>query len=894
MLKKLSVRNKLILSILIGCFIPFIAGSFYIKNQMENLLFENNVSQTQVILQQTANHVDDAILNQMRNLTTMIANDERVVNVAPDVTSYVDFDPTTFVRNNTEGERLIADFFKGIRNTHALISFISVGTELGGYIEYPQFSPKAPYDPRLRGWYMAAIKEADTIVSEPYETLESKELVISVDRVVTSGSRKIGVVSLTIGLEKIMREISAIPYGKTGYITILSPNDVFINSPETPAWLLKSTDAIDSDVFKSINNYDGKSFEKSLNGIDRVFSVYISPSSGWKYISVIDKNEVVGRSKSLSKILIAIFIITTFIMILFVILILTYITRPIGTMTQIVKKMARFEFDDYDYKDFEHFKHQQDEIGDISRALNTMQSNFIELKKNVDFMDSEIQNIKVEENDISLISLSNDNPFSGIANSVNGLLHKVHSYIVQIKDFTSEISHKNDLLTASEEALISQLEEINLQKEKIHFLADHDPLTNLPNRRLFHETLNQALDSQKRGAVLMLDMDNFKSINDTLGHIFGDKVLKMTADLLETFKSPSIFVSRFGGDEFLILFEFGDANNQLSSFTKNIYKAFEHPFIIDDNDIKVDFSIGLSIFPDDSADIEQIIMNADLALYEIKNNGKNGYAYFNQTMASHLKHRIDVKSILLNALENDGFKMVYQPQVDLKTGKTTGFEALVRLKDHAISPADFIRIAEDNGLIIPIGRLITKLVIQQISNWIQMGYAPKPVSINFSALQFNDLSYIHYLLELLSSHGVKPEYIIIEITEHFFLDNKEATIFFMNTLHAHGINIAVDDFGSEYSSLSYLAILPIDTLKFDRDLNLRLLDLPNTDVIKHLIAFVHSLNLKVVAEGIEDYDHVKKLIESGCDTIQGYYFSKPLEVSDLTLNYDKIYTLTDH
>ncbi len=891
MLKKLSIRNKLILSILIGCLIPFIAGSIYVKNEMEDLLYENNMAQTQVILQQTANHVEDTILNQMINLISMIARDDRIVAIAPDVNAYLAFNPVTFRSTETESERQITAFFKAIKETHDLISFVSVGTELGGYIEYPVFNPKAPYDPRVRGWYVGAIDEVDAIVSEPYETKATSELVISVDKAVRSETQKIGVVSLTMGLEKLMGEISAIPYGETGYINIISPKGIFINSPEKSEWLLKSVADIDSDLYKSIDSYNGTSFEGTLYGIERVFNVYISPSSGWKYVSVINKSEVLGQSKSLSTFLIIIFMVATIIMILFVVLILTYITKPIDSMTQIIKKMTNFEFEGFEYKDFENFTHHQDEIGDIARALHGMQNNFVELKKNVELMDDEIQNIEVDAVDIHQISLSSDNPFSGIASSVNGLLLKVHSYIAQIKDFNTEISNKNELLTASEEELIAQLDEINLQKEKIHFLADHDPLTNLPNRRRFHEKLNRALLSKKRGAVLMLDMDNFKSINDTLGHIFGDKVLQMSADLLASFSSPSIFISRFGGDEFLMLFEFGEETSELEALIKNIYRTFDQIFSIDGNDVNVDFSMGLSIFPDDSTNMEQIIMNADLALYEIKNNGKNGYAYFNQTMASHLKYRIDVKAILVHALENDGFKMVYQPQVDLKTGETTGFEALVRLKHHKISPAEFIRIAEENGLIIPIGRLITKYVIEQISLWLQKGYAPKPVSINFSALQINDYTYKNYLFDLLESYQVKPELIVIEITEHFFLENKEATIVFMNDLRANGVKIAVDDFGTEYSSLSYLAVLPIDTLKFDRDLNLTLLNFPNSDVMKNLIAFVHSLNMQIVAEGIEDYVHVQRLIESDCDCIQGYYFSTPLEAHDVDSHYDKIYNL---
>ncbi|MEL7655842.1 MAG: EAL domain-containing protein, partial [Bacillota bacterium] len=286
-----------------------------------------------------------------------------------------------------------------------------------------------------------------------------------------------------------------------------------------------------------------------------------------------------------------------------------------------------------------------------------------------------------------------------------------------------------------------------------------------------------------------------------------------------------------------------------------------------------------------------IIMFADLALYHVKNSGKNHFAYFNNIMADHLRYKLDNKKILQHAIENDGFRMVYQPQISLKTGRITGYEALVRLKEYNISPSDFIGAAEENGLIIPLGRIITKLVVEQMSIWNQLGFPPKPIAINFSVLQLNDIGFKDYLQDLLSEYGVEPEYIELEITEHIFMEKKEAAIELINDLKTYGIRFTIDDFGAEYSSLSYLASLPIDALKLDRELNHRFLDFENPEVMESLINFIHSLGKSVIAEGIEEFRHVKKLIKSSCDSVQGFYFSEPLDAEDVWKEYNKTYNL---
>lgn len=853
MIRKLTIRKKLLFSVLIASLIPFILGILFIKNQTESWLYRNNLEQSRILTEQAANYIDRTILEDMKSLTQLVALDQRIISADPDLTTYMDFDATSFQYNPSRSEQSIAQYFKSVVDTHPMISFVSYGTEYGGYVEYPQFKPNAPYDPRIRDWYKHALEFGTVVISEPYETKATKELVISIDDVVKNNVHVLGVVSMTISLENLMRDISEMKFGETGHIYIISPNGVIINSPNNPEWHMQPYDVLGIGTLEALQNNKRQSFEGSILGETLVFTPYQSHISGWTYLAAIDKDEVLAYSSSLSGMLATIFVITSLLIILFVTLISNYITHPIISLTAIIKKMSHFDFDDYEKKDIQHYAKSSDEIGEISNALGSMQTNYLELKSCLDVLDEEINKIDVENASINYVVLSNDNPLVSIGKSVNGLLDKVVSYVG----------------------------EINHQKERIRYLAEHDPLTDLPNRRNFMSHASSVIERHTRFAVLLLDMDNFKSINDSLGHVFGDKVLKIAGSRLRALSSDRLFVSRFGGDEFLLLFQCDDSEEALHHFIESLYKTFENPIEIDGNDVKIEFSMGVSRYPDDSTQINEIVMFADLALYTVKNSGKSNYAFFDQQMAKHLKDKMEIKNMLTIALNQHGFKMVYQPKVSLETGCIVGYEALIRLKNHALSPMVFIKVAEENGLIIPIGRTVTELVIAQMAAWKQSGMVLKPLSINFSALQLHDIGYEDFLMDCLNQHDIAPELIQIEITEHVFLDNKELAISFMNSLKSKGITIAVDDFGAEYSSLSYLSSLPIHTLKFDREMNLHLMEHENDTVMEKLIAFVHSLNLIIVAEGIESMAHVSRLNAFGCDMVQGYCFSKPLEADEI-------------
>lgn len=853
MIRKMTIRKKLLISVLIASLIPFIIGILFIKNQTEYWLYRNNLEQSKILTEQAANYIDRTILEDMKSLAQLVALDQRIITADHDLTSYTDFDPSTFQYDPSESEQTISQYFKSIVDTHPMISFVSYGTEYGSYVEYPQFKPNAPYDPRVREWYKHAIEFDTVVVSEPYETKATKELVISIDDVVRNQGEVIGVISMTISLENLMRDISQMKFGESGHIYIISPNGVIINSPNNPEWHMQPFEVLGIGSLDQLQKNISQSFEGNVMGKTLVFSPYRSHISGWTYLAAIDKEEVLAYSSSLSGMLATIFVITSLLIILFVTLISNYITRPIISLTGIIKKMSHFDFDEYEKKDIQHFSKSSDEIGEISNALGSMQTNYLELKSCLDVLDEEINKIDVENASLNYVVLSNDNPLVSIGKSVNGLLDKVVSYV----------------------------NEINHQKERIRYLAEHDPLTDLPNRRNFMAHAASIIEKHKKCAVILLDMDNFKSINDSLGHIFGDKVLQIAGSRLSSLSSDRLFVSRFGGDEFLLLFQCNDSEDVLHRFIESLYETFEHPIEIDGHEVKIEFSMGVSRYPDDSVHIDEIVMFADLALYTVKNSGKSNYAFFDYQMAKHLKEKMEIKNLLTVALNQNGFKMVFQPKVSLETGLVVGYEALIRLKHHALSPMTFIEVAEENGLIIPIGRTVTELVITQLAIWKQSGLTLKPVSINFSALQLHDIGYEDFLMDCLAKHGIEPQLIQIEITEHVFLDNKDLAISFMNSLQAKGITIAVDDFGAEYSSLSYLSSLPIHTLKFDREMNMHLLAHENDTVMEKLIAFVHSLNLIIVAEGIESMAHVARLKAYGCDMVQGYCFSKPVDAEEI-------------
>ncbi|WP_373482236.1 EAL domain-containing protein [Acetobacterium sp.] len=480
------------------------------------------------------------------------------------------------------------------------------------------------------------------------------------------------------------------------------------------------------------------------------------------------------------------------------------------------------------------------------------------------------------------------NYLAGKSNQINiqvltsGEEHHQKWLLIRGKGMKSETGYYNKL-----HGILLDNTKFKNQEEQIRYLARHDFLTQLPNRMSFLNQFEKELKAGRTGAVLLLDVDNFKSVNDTLGHLHGDELLKQIAGRLMDMSDDNMMVGRLGGDEFLILITNKCHQADIETYANKILSAFNEAFILDSREVFVSISMGISCYPYDSSAIDQLIMNADTAMYEVKNRGKNHYMYYHHELKNEMKRKIEIEAILRSALKSDGFKLVYQPQVDLSTGLIIGFEALLRLKEHSLGPDKFIPVAEETGLISEIGRWVAREAVEQIIRWRNKGLTEKPVAINFSNRQLRDKEYITHITTLLSKHKLDPQFIEIEITESILMENDCKTDQFLKAIREAGLSLALDDFGTGYSSLNCLTYLPVNKIKLDKSISDLFLQGNRIAVIESLILLAHSLNLKIMAEGIEAWENYRILKNSECDAIQGYVFSRPLDPDEIETIYNQ-------
>jgi diguanylate cyclase (GGDEF)-like protein len=433
--------------------------------------------------------------------------------------------------------------------------------------------------------------------------------------------------------------------------------------------------------------------------------------------------------------------------------------------------------------------------------------------------------------------------------------------------------------------------------EKLAYLANYDTLTHLPNRNLLLERLRQALARANRNhqhvTVLALDLDGFQMINDSLGHEAGDQVLcEMAQRLLDAVSSSGATVARLSGDEFIIMGETNNLFKEINEMAQCLLDTISKPITIESHEMVITASIGMSIFPGDGKEAAILLKNADTALSRAKAAGKNTYQFFTIEMNKVAFERLMLENKLRKVLENEELRLYYQPQIDLKTGKMIGMEALLRWQHPElgiVSPDKFVSVAEDMGLIIPIGEWVLRTACQQNQAWREIGLPPMRISVNVSTRQFQQP---HLLLETikqaLTDSCLNPSYLELEITESILMkeegDNNKNDVFSILTeLRKMGIQIAVDDFGTGYSSLSYLKRLPVTTLKIDRAFVRDLVtDKDDAAIVKAIIAMAHSLQLIVVAEGIEEKEHLSFLQQWDCEMGQGYLFSRPISTENMT------------
>ena len=423
---------------------------------------------------------------------------------------------------------------------------------------------------------------------------------------------------------------------------------------------------------------------------------------------------------------------------------------------------------------------------------------------------------------------------------------------------------------------------------KIHKQAHYDDLTGLTNKALFHDRLDQAIHNAERKdevlAILFIDLDNFKYVNDSMGHSIGDKLLKIIGNKLIESTRKSDTVSRWGGDEFTILLPNIKRLSGLYKLCDRILNTHLNNIIIEGQELHITASIGIALFPQDGTTPDVLIKNADAAMYKSKDLGKNQFHLYKPDMNEEVMERLNVETNLFRAIKNEEFQIVYQPQLSLKSNKIVGFEALVRWNQPdmgVLAPYKFIPIAEETNLIIPLGEWIIKKVCEQAKKWHDMGYNLN-AGINISAKQFNQDKIVEVIKNTISNTGINPNLIELELTESIIMKNVKRTLKICTKLKKMGVNISVDDFGTGYSSLSYLKHFPIDKLKIDQSFISNLGDHDGDDakIANLVIDLGHKLGLDVVAEGVETQNQIDFLRKYACDEIQGFILSKPLEINE--------------
>ncbi len=466
---------------------------------------------------------------------------------------------------------------------------------------------------------------------------------------------------------------------------------------------------------------------------------------------------------------------------------------------------------------------------------------------------------------------------------------KNYSHRVQ-KVSSDEMGSLFDSFNAMLAEIESRDQELLNSEAHLDYLAHHDPLTKLANRLLFHDRLEHSLARAKRMksrlAILFIDLDRFKNINDSLGHDVGDKVLCAVSERMNSLVREADTLARLGGDEFVIILEHLRRNDDVSRYVEKLLRDMSSTMEVSSEKLHVSASVGISLYPDNGEDADSLMQAADIAMYQAKNKGANLYQFYSAEMNANARESLLLENQLRHALKDKQLTLYYQPQFELNSGRLIGFEALVRWNHPElglVSPLDFIPLAEESGLIVPIGEWIIFTACKQMKKIHEQWHLPLRMAVNISPRQFLHPSLVQTVAEVLYRTKLNPGSLELEITESMVMGNIEQSISKMDEFNKMGVELAIDDFGTGYSSLEYLKRFPISKLKIDQSFVKELgVDTNDTAIVNSVIALGKSMGLEVIAEGIETVDQLELLKKEGCDQGQGYLFSKPLPVAQLS------------
>lgn len=471
---------------------------------------------------------------------------------------------------------------------------------------------------------------------------------------------------------------------------------------------------------------------------------------------------------------------------------------------------------------------------------------------------------------------------NGVVTNFESRIYKRDGEIIWISENARAVFSSSGELVFYE-GTVEAITERKLHEAEIQFQATHDALTGLPNRTLLYDRMQQAVLHSERysniTAIAFLDLDQFKFINDSLGHQVGDELLKITAQRLTSCLRESDTVARQGGDEFVLLLTSQTDEDSITQTMQRVLHEVAQPWMANDLEFRITCSIGVTLCPDDGRDVETLLKNADSAMYKAKELGRNNFQYFAAEMNDTVTDRLALLNRLRQAIPKNEFILHYQPKIHLASGKIIGSEALIRWNsdEGMVSPAAFIPLAEETGLIIQIGEWVLRTACRQNRTWQLAGHQPMPVSVNLSPRQLARGDIVELVERILAETGMEAKYLELEITESVMATDVEKSFALLTRLRALGVKISLDDFGTGYSSLSYLKRFPVDTLKIDQSFVRDIATNPDSAaIIKAIISLGHNLNLTVLAEGIETEEHFQFLLKHGCNEGQGYLMSKPV------------------
>ena len=487
---------------------------------------------------------------------------------------------------------------------------------------------------------------------------------------------------------------------------------------------------------------------------------------------------------------------------------------------------------------------------------------------------------RMADESVEFLPVLDDGNFVGLISQdslLEALFQREHALL-------EEIHRLNKLLKIKHE----RLSKGSKKQQRLDYINHFDVLTKLPNRTLFTDRLQQALTHAQRNnqmlAIMFLDLDNFKTVNDTMGQTVGDTLLKAVAERLTGCVREVDTVARLGGDQFTVLLTELQSIQDITFTAQKINEVFTRPFVLDGNELFTRISIGIAVYPHDDASIEELLKDADFALYHAKSQGKNDFQFFTADMNAHAQRRVKLERQLRLAIQRQEFFLHFQPQIELATTQVVGAEALLRWNDEdgkPIPPDEFIPIAEESGLIVPIGEWVLKAACAQNVQWQHAGLPPLRIAVNISAKQFRQKDFVKMVTDALQDTGHDPGLLELEITESMLIQNDEAFIETLHGLKSLGIHFSIDDFGTGYSSLSYLKRFPISVMKIDRSFVQDITSNPDDAAIAGaIISMAHSLKLWVIAEGVETAEQLKLLHEQDCDGVQGDFFAKPMLPAD--------------